>query len=141
MLICQSTNVSTEDMCIPYLLPSAPGRAVQYCHPQSALNARPPRWRLHPLLSPAEVAHDVPILAIGAMRCALTVNPKLRRNIGAGKAVVLAETASVPAAINARAAEGRDILGEGSHGHRDRASHCWRQGSARPREGSCEGRG
>ena len=119
MLICQTANVSTEDVCIPYLFPSVPGGAAQHCHPQSALNARPPRWRLHPLLSPAEVAHDVPILAIGAMRCALAMNPELRRDISAGTAIVLAETASVPAAVNARAAEGGGILSEGSHGHRD----------------------
>ena len=93
--------------------------AAQHCHPQSALSARPPGWGLNPLLSPAEVAHDVPIFAVGAMRCALTMNPKLRRNVGAGKAVVIAETACIPAAVNARAAEGRDILGEGSHGHGD----------------------
>ena len=94
-------------------------RSPKLCPPQSALNARPPRRRLHPLLSPAEVAHDVPILAVGAMRCALTVDPKLRRNAGAGKAVVITEAACIPAAVNARAAEGRDIFGEGSHGHRD----------------------
>ena len=75
------------------------------------------------MLSSAEVANDVNVLTIGAMRCALPMNPEFRGNAGAGQAIVLAEAAGVSAAINTRAAESGDILSECIHGHSDRASH------------------
>ena len=79
------------------------------------MSARTPRRRLNPLLSSAEVANNVDVLTIGAMRGALSMQPEFRGNAGAGEAIIFADAAGVSAAINARAAESGGILSKCNH--------------------------
>ena len=71
------------------------------------------------MLSPAEVTHIILVLTDGAVRSALPFGPAFRGYASLSKAVVVAKTASVPAAVNAGPTEGGAALVQGhdSHGH------------------------
>ena len=91
---------------------------------------------------PAKVTHAVLGFAEGAMGRTLPFSPTLRGYTSFSKTVVVAKTASVPAAINAGPTKGAAALVQGHDSHERRRAHAWPRMEVRTQgqqRGDCRG--